>query len=397
MNNSPESQCSPCVPLYPDARGLSLIELLIAMALGSIILLGLVSMASNSTQTDAEVARVARQLDNATYAMQSLKDSIQHAGFYSYFTDINEPAVVVLNDEDDDDGELFFPCQSKESELTDTDYVTETLSLAVQGYQGGALSPIPSCLNSGDYQPGTDVLVIRRFGTETVLPAAVPDAAEPKGVWVQTSVGELPIIRLAEDKADFTYLDKIDTVTPLPARRLYTEIYFISRCNRKVDATQPCTHASNANADDGNPVPTLKRLRLQTGTNNLANDFLLEPIAEGIENMQLEYGIDTSTPGTTATGLPGTPNVYRVAADAALDQTSEWADVVSVRVFLLARNRDPSAGYTDPKTYALSTAGVVPTVTVTPAGAAASFRRNLFSNTFQIVNLSDRRQTEVFD
>ncbi len=52
--------------------------------------------------------------------------------------------------------------------------------------------------------------------------------------------------------------------------------------------------------DGGSPIPTLKRLELTT------SGFSIVPIAEGVEYMKIEYGVDNSPSTTNAsTGLIG--------------------------------------------------------------------------------------------
>lgn len=380
--------------LARNCEGISVIELMIALALGVIILLGLVSMASNSSQTDAEVTRMARQLDNARYALEVLNDSIGHAGFYGYFVELNPVASGTDLPVGTDDSSIWAPCESDIGKFDDSIYFNQVMSLPVQGYQGAASSPL-SCIDDDDYQPLTDVVMIRRFSSQAEAWGDIPKVSddEKKRIWVQTVMGEGPLFEKGEDSDDFSeaeggYVDKITGLTEMPARRLIIEIYFISPCNRFESGQTKCT----ADADDGDPVPTLKRMSLNISDSDPTKAFLVEPIAEGIENMQLEYGLDTTDPALfIATGDPhpfGAPNEYQPAGHANLNETSEWATVVSARVTLLARNRDASPGYADPKTYSL------PEGNFTPTGAAAGFRRNLYIRTIQVINQSARRQTE---
>jgi len=108
--------------------------------------------------------------------------------------------------------------------------------------------------------------------------------------------------------------------------------------------------ANNDNAGDG--IPTLKRLEL--GLNG--NTFSIVPLVEGIENLQIEYGIDTSVPTT------GTPAVYNANPDTystatytacVASPTSCWRNVVAAKINILARNTSTTQGYVDNKAYTL--------------------------------------------
>jgi type IV pilus assembly protein PilW len=126
---------------------------------------------------------------------------------------------------------------------------------------------------------------------------------------------------------------------------IFTRIYYVSSCSNQ-------TNCSAAGADS---VPTLKRIDVTPGATSIS------AVTDGIENLQFEYGQDGDNDGapnsySTTTALPST-----VAA---------WADVVSVRVHLLARNTDATGGFTDVKTYALGSG-----TSVTPGGA---FKRHAY-------------------
>ena len=91
-----------------------------------------------------------------------------------------------------------------------------------------------------------------------------------------------------------------------------------------------------------------------------------ECIATGIENLQLEYGIDTTADGNPNLFLPN-PTV------------AEMQNVVSARIFLLARTSNIDTRYTNQKTFSISNS---------PAYSPAdSFHRRMFSTTVSIQNI----------
>jgi len=61
----------------------------------------------------------------------------------------------------------------------------------------------------------------------------------------------------------------------------------------------------------------------------------------------------------------------------------EWQNVMTLRIYLLARNVDSTASYPDSKTYALGP------VSVTPGGA---FRRHAYSELVRLNNPAGRRE-----
>ncbi len=96
------------------------------------------------------------------------------------------------------------------------------------------------------------------------------------------------------------------------------------------------------------------------------------PLVEGIQNLQLDYGLDTDGDGY--------PDSY-TATPATI---TDWSNVVAIRVNLLARNNDISAGFSDTKTYNMGLAG-----TVGPFNDA--YKRHAYSELVRAVNLSGRR------
>jgi type IV pilus assembly protein PilW len=96
-------------------------------------------------------------------------------------------------------------------------------------------------------------------------------------------------------------------------------------------------------------------------------------IAEGIENMQIEYGIDNNDDGT-----PDTFSSATLAAD-------DWKKTVAAKVFLLARNTEPTAGYTDAKQYSLDSAG-----TLMPA-FNDHYKRHAYTSTIMATNIAGRK------
>jgi type IV pilus assembly protein PilW len=98
------------------------------------------------------------------------------------------------------------------------------------------------------------------------------------------------------------------------------DVYYIS----------PWTTAST----DSPNVPALYRLTL--GADATA-DLTPQLIATGIENMQVQYGITAG--GTT------------IFKDAGAVAASEWPNVASVRLWLLARSTGVEPGYTNNKSY----------------------------------------------
>jgi type IV pilus assembly protein PilW len=376
-------------------RGFSLIELMVAITIGLLLMLGLVKLFETTNQSYLELHKAAQQIESARYAAVILGDDLRDAGYYGDFSVL--PAAP---------GSLPDPCATSVAALTTSPYAY--LAVPVQGYDSPTASPITSCLALKDFLAGTDILVIRRADTE-ILSAANPpklneiyiqgrmDSAEiafgnPVGFAVPvvdagsnavTTVGSKPSGGVA------TVLKKLNNGTVAPAlrvtgfrvaadiRKLHTHIYFVAPCSRPKGGGATCTGAQD---DNGSPIPTLKRLELSVPAGGGALGWNIVPLVEGIENFQVEYGRDT-----TGDGMP----------DDYVSSPSVSDYVVSARLFILARSITATPGYSlaPGKAYCLASlvAGACPT------GKAVSFsdnfKRHLYLSEVRLTNPSSRRET----
>lgn len=296
----------------PRAHGFTLVELMIAITLGLMVIGGLTTLFVNNSAAQNEIERENRQIENGRYAMQVITDDLRLAGFYGEFDPVGPPALTAP-------GTLPDPC------ATDVTTLNSALALHVQGYdQGSALT----CLT--DRKDNTDIVVVRRVST-----CAVGDTdctAQVAGqVYLQASLcnnsTELDSTSISNyyvldtDTSKFT-LHKRNCSSTAVIRRYLTHIYYIATSN-----------------ETGDGILTLKRAELDVVGGSL--QFKVVPLAEGIEDMQIEYGMDTSGDGT--------PDSY----NAAPGSIANWQTVTAAKVYLLARASATTPGHDDSKKYQL--------------------------------------------
>jgi type IV pilus assembly protein PilW len=302
------------------ARGFTLPELMVAITIGLLILAGMSTLFVRNSRAQSEIEKANRQLENGRYGIELLTTDLRNAGFYGEFdpTPIATPST------------LPDPCAFSLAS------VAAALPFHVQGYDSSAT--MPGCLT--DQRSGTDVLVVRH--TRPCVSGASDCQDDVSGPLFQASMcnnaTEL-------DNASVTNYYRLDTntgnlnrherdcATVAPMRRYQTHIYYI---------------ANNDNGSDG--IPTLKRAELRVQADGTLG-FNPVPLAEGVENLQLEYGVDTDNDGKANlfTPDPGTANGCSDAACAAIN----WRNVMSVKINLLSRNTEQTPGYTDTRTYVL--------------------------------------------
>lgn len=95
-------------------------------------------------------------------------------------------------------------------------------------------------------------------------------------------------------------------------------------------------------ANNPNAIPSLYRLRLSAAGGNAGNTA--EELVEGVEDLQITYGVDTSNPATCSQS-DGVVDAY-VDADAVLatapcaTAADDWKKVLSVRIRMLMRTEN---------------------------------------------------------
>src|SRR5438034_2742696 len=372
-------------------RGFSLVEMMIAMTIGLMIAAGLVTIFANTSNTQQEMRRTSQQIENGRYAMDVLSQDIQVTGYFGSFRKLTPPAAAPD------------PCSVTLADLQGA------ISLPLQAYNAATASTTPTLpttcdtlLPSANLAAGSDVVLIRRSDTQIVSIGTATTAgqvysqANPSTIDIHLGGGTTDCTTKADGSAalvtrrlQYPASTDICPATALPAgylRQLHVHIYFVAPCN------VPASGATcGSDADGGRPIPTLKRAELSTdGTNTV---FQVVSIAEGVEFMKVAYGIDdTPSAVNPDTGLvgDGSPDRYVLAPSLA-----EPSNVVTMPVDLLVRNPEPSASYTDSKTYAL---GVDPTAPTSPALSVAAssldtrYRRHVYSAEIRLVNVSSRKE-----
>ncbi len=350
------------LPSLRRARGFSLAELMVASAIGLIILAGLSTMFMKNTRAQQEVERSHRQVENGRYAIDLLAVDLRNAGYYAEF----DPTVLP------DPAALPAVCAAN------LDGLKAGLVLPVQGLDDGAT--LPACLS--DVREGTDVLVLRRTATCIVGTAGCTTLAAG-GPFFQASLCNnatqldspsvndfyalsLANVNLTRRQRDCTPAAGSGTLAAV--RRYQTHIYYIANNNQ-----------------DGDGIPTLKRLEL--GSNGEAPTWTAVALAEGIENLQLEYGLDLVRDGVAdaTTANPATAGGCALPACAA----TNWRSAVAVRVHLLARNTDPTPGHTDTKTYTLGLDADGEPHTIDAADDG--YKRHVFQTQVALPNPAGRR------
>lgn len=353
------------------ARGLTLVELMVAITVGLVIVAAMSMLFANSSRSRAETERAGIKVDNGRFALDALARELQHAGFLAEF----DPRVL--------------PLPAARPGACDTDLTTlrGALALPVLGYDRVSAAALGSgalnCLS--DVVPGTDLVVVRRAATCvdgstdcTALTTGAP-AFQASSCSDSTELGGTDVnnfYRLAAWPGGGAFnLRQRNCSTAADLRRYLVRIYYV---------------AANDRAGDG--IRSLKRIELAAGGWSAPTTLV-----QGVDNLQVEWGLDTDNDGI--------PNLYATDPDAwcaaatptPVPPGSCWSLPVTAKLFVLARNVDASPGFTDTKAYALGKAGDASGASSAgdflagPFGDA--FKRNVYQRLVTLENVSDRRFT----
>jgi len=298
-------------PLRRTHSGLTLIELTVALAIGSFLLLGAMTVFVQGRTTFRISESTSRLHENAQFAVQRLEADIRMAGYWGLTARSNSvagragPADPVAFTVGNDCANNW----------------TVNLDRAVDGSNNGL--PTLSCSNrySRAAQPFADMLVVRRVAVE-------PDAEPDRGtLYVQSA-------RFQESRLF------VGPVVPAgyaagtsQAHRLIVNGYYVSR--------------ESTVSERDNPVPSLRVKTLSGGSRGAR--VVDQEVFPGVEDMQVQLGVDTDSPGMPNRGL----------VDRYVDFGSPLLDpalhpdnvVVAVRLWLRVRAERPEAGFVDLESY----------------------------------------------
>jgi len=367
---------SNCKTRKLQERGLSLIELMVGLTIGLMLTLGLFTLITNQSVTFKLQDDFARTQENGTLALRYIGESLRMAGFYGYVMDpINvntavAPAVTTTTD-----------CGSA-TNLPVTNWAL-AVTVPIFGFAAETTATVNGtlpCINAANFQNGPILITRSASGYRTPDTAPLGNltadlAAQPNfatTVYVQSD----PSSGLLFYGTNFAALKAAGTTRSLPNGNdidifeYRAHVYYLRPCSRPNGGGPICTGAAD---DLGQPIPTLARQEL------IGSAMTEVPLVEGIERLDLRFGIDTNNDGV--------PNTF-TATPAATD----WANVVAVRVTLLARAPTITAGFSDAgKQYDLDGDGTVDFDCTVVGGTACQYKRKVFSQLFQLRNVAQRR------
>jgi len=314
-------------------QGVSLVELMIAMTLALVLSAAVITVFANNRHSYNQGENVQRMQDDARHALREITFELSMAGNYG---DLLIPGSVTQDGGltlTKDCGPVGSPEWAYQTMQPGTDQFLSVVAL--DNATPATAAANFSCIAGGEFRNGTDVVSIKRVAGNRA--AALTNGQ----VYLRTN-GTVGLLY----KEPLVGAPAIPIPAPNSAWEYRPSVYFIRN------------YANNP----GDGIPTLCKKVLRGANPGMATECL----ATGIEDLQIEYGIDTTDDGFA--------NVYMPSPTLANMQS-----VVSARVSLLARTTDIDTRYTNDKTFNLSNA-----VPYTPID---SFHRRVVSTTVSIQNI----------
>lgn len=285
-----------------NQRGLSLVELLVAMVIGLVLIGGAAYVYTQSRNSFGVNENVARLQETARYAMSVIEPDVRMGGFWGLMND-SELVVGRATAAEGSSGLVPHTCGNNYAvdlfnsiEGTDADY-----TLACAPGPGGVGTAVAT----------TDTLTVRRAATNPGAPAA-----NRLQLWSTRTLARL-----------FS-----DGLAPGPLAP-----------TGQVNDIMVNTYYIAQDSDSRAGLPSLRRQQL------VGLGYQDQEIVTGIEDMQVQLGIDPN-------GVIGEATRY-VNPGAALPV---GAQVVAVRLWLLVRSENIEVGFTDGRTYTLGNRVYVP-------------------------------------
>ncbi|PLY16137.1 MAG: hypothetical protein C0631_04760 [Sedimenticola sp.] len=290
--------------------GLSLVELMVAITVGLILTAGLIQLFVANKQAYRLQEGILDMQENARYSLQTLSYDLKMAGHWG---GVEADAISFTASTSDCKGSLI-----------------GSSLFGISGIEGSSTAPTPTgCIDDADYVANSDVLIVRyAAGDNRVAAADLSNTDNSGDLFVGSLAGFSAILDTGsglatEESSGGKFHDGAKLMDGVYNYPYYMAAYFIRPCSVKAGSTCAATD------DNGEPLPTLTRYILR------GNALTQEPIAEGVEQMQIEYGI----------GLSGDVDEYK---DADEMTATDWNNVSAVRIALVTRAGKKDFSYTDP-------------------------------------------------
>ncbi|MGQ9427296.1 PilW family protein [Gilvimarinus sp. F26214L] len=321
-------------------RGFTLVELLVALALGILLSVGIVNIYLENRRNYLQDEELARLQENARYALRLLKRELTMAGFIANLPDYS----AVVTDTVDGGG-----CVAGNDWTLD---LQGDMVELINNYDTDAAGTFTSssgtewtCLVAADLQDGADIVSVKRTADRPTLQngSLTTGAEEKDGQWYLRTFDENSSLGWTYVGSGGNFGGDKSPGSKVDYWQYFSRIYFLRNYSRSA----------------GDNIPTLC-------THSLVNDAMAtECLVEGIEDLQIEVGVDIDEDSV--------PDFFTATPTAA-----EIEEAAVARIYLLVRSVNELSNYTNNKSYTLGSKTV--------GSKNDGYIRRVFSTTVQMRN-----------
>lgn len=327
----------------PPSRqgGLTLVELMISVLLGAFMSLGMAAVYLEAKRNYSMEDEMARIQENGRYTLNLLKRELNMAGLFGGKLQPDDVAAVAIDTD----------CAAGNWALDASEAIEFTNDHDAAGNPVTVNGTTLTCLTGSDIQPDTDILAIKRTAGEATLKSGAfagnfnPSDQEQWFLRIVNFGDTMEWSKISSDQLEDPNgpYDPNDSETDLAYWESYAKVFYV----RKYAEV----------AADGIPTLCVENL--------VGNDMVTNCLVEGIEEMHIEFGLDTDADGVV--------NRYTNAPTAA-----QMDDAAIARIYLLVRSSEELAGYQDQKSYQLGQRNI--------AAKNDGYMRRVFTTTVQVRN-----------
>ena len=298
-------------------RGFSLVELMIALTLGLLLTSAIGALFYANKRNFNQNTLIGQMQDNARFATQALTRDLEMAGFFGGLVD--ETKLVLSSN---------LPTLTTDCGPGPDGTAAWALDRGALEFQnditGDDARAVYSCLPGGSgLVDGTDIVALRRVAGQptsvTENPGDTP-TLDANLLYLRTN-GTAGSIFFSGAQAENPSVNDGLNGAAASFWEYYARLYFV-----RAFAQTP-----------GDGIPTLCRAYVD---DQATPTVVIEPIAEGVEDMQVAFGVDTDGDGTANRYFP----------DATQDQVDR---AVTARIQLLMRSAEADRSYNNEKSYNL--------------------------------------------
>lgn len=276
--------------------GLTLVELLVALAIGSFLIIGAVQIYNQSRQAFVVNESIARVQETANFAMDTIEADLRMAsnwGRTSRALMIDGRSVVG----DANPASLPEPADCGNGWALD-------IAMTVDGDNNAYTL---GCSATGGAQANSDTVTVRRASVD-------PAPLEAGRLQIQTTRVQGQIFSNGTIPAGFSPADST-------THNLMVSTYYVAADSELIPG-----------------VPTLRRQTLATVGGNPT--IIDQEIAPGVENLQVQFGVDLDEDNTVDTYVNPGAEVYDPTAAGYVP----GARIITARIWLLVRGLSPETG-----------------------------------------------------